>query len=361
MLKFFRKIRHNLIMNRKIGTYFKYAIGEILLVVVGILIAVQIDNWNEEKNERRILDDILQSIANGVQTDIRELNLLSTARTNIVKKVETLRYDEKFDTKSTINIEEASFVNFAFTNILNTIHLNTNITAYESFKNSIYFGKIQGTDLALLLETYYKSAAKIREREDQYNLSVEKLSQEWFAHYKNNEANLFLTPWNAGDFAIVGSRFLEIAKDPRTHAIWESGLGEGAILKAYEEQILMGKKLVEMIRNSETTFDQQTILEFSGILFTFGDAEIVSLLIDGEVPTGFDLRYAASGLFPNYIEQQKGYVAIKYPPNKYKWASAYFYVNALYGRVNEMDFTAYSKVMIEMKGEAGGETFEIGM
>ena len=272
-------------MNRKIGTYFKYAIGEILLVVVGILIAVQIDNWNEEKNERRILDDILQSIANGVQTDIRELNLLSTARTNIVKKVETLRYDEKFDTKSTINIEEASFVNFAFTNILNTIHLNTNITAYESFKNSIYFGKIQGTDLALLLETYYKSAAKIREREDQYNLSVEKLSQEWFAHYKNNEANLFLTPWNAGDFAIVGSRFLEIAKDPRTHAIWESGLGEGAILKAYEEQILMGKKLVEMIRNSETTFDQQTILEFSGILFTFGDAEIVSLLIDGEVPT----------------------------------------------------------------------------
>jgi prefoldin subunit 5 len=348
-------------MNRKIGTYFKYAIGEILLVVVGILIAVQIDNWNEEKNERRILDDILQSIANGVQTDIRELNLLSTARTNIVKKVETLRYDEKFDTKSTINIEEASFVNFAFTNILNTIHLNTNITAYESFKNSIYFGKIQGTDLALLLETYYKSAAKIREREDQYNLSVEKLSQEWFAHYKNNEANLFLTPWNAGDFAIVGSRFLEIAKDPRTHAIWESGLGEGAILKAYEEQILMGKKLVEMIRNSETTFDQQTILEFSGIVFTFGDAEIVSLLIDGEVPTGFDLRYAASGLFPNYIEQQKGYVAIKYPPNKYKWASAYFYVNALYGRVNEMDFTAYSKVMIEMKGEAGGETFEIGM
>ena len=55
MIKFFRKIRQNLLMENlsdeqvgKTSKYFKYAIGEIVLVVIGILIALQINNWNEE-------------------------------------------------------------------------------------------------------------------------------------------------------------------------------------------------------------------------------------------------------------------------------------------------------------------------
>ncbi|WP_149304145.1 DUF6090 family protein [Pareuzebyella sediminis] len=47
MIKFFRKIRQNLLSEGKTGKYFKYAIGEIVLVVIGILIALQINNWNE--------------------------------------------------------------------------------------------------------------------------------------------------------------------------------------------------------------------------------------------------------------------------------------------------------------------------
>jgi len=48
MIKFFRKIRQNLLLENKTGKYFKYAIGEIILVVIGILIALGINNWNEE-------------------------------------------------------------------------------------------------------------------------------------------------------------------------------------------------------------------------------------------------------------------------------------------------------------------------
>jgi hypothetical protein len=50
MIKFFRKIRQNLLMENKTGKYFKYAIGEILLVVIGIIIALQLNNWNESRN-----------------------------------------------------------------------------------------------------------------------------------------------------------------------------------------------------------------------------------------------------------------------------------------------------------------------
>ena len=46
MIKFFRKIRYNLMEQNKTGKCLKYAIGEIVLVVIGILIALSINNWN---------------------------------------------------------------------------------------------------------------------------------------------------------------------------------------------------------------------------------------------------------------------------------------------------------------------------
>lgn len=49
MIKFFRKIRQNLLNEGKTSRYFKYAVGEIVLVVIGILIALQINNWNKSR------------------------------------------------------------------------------------------------------------------------------------------------------------------------------------------------------------------------------------------------------------------------------------------------------------------------
>ncbi len=49
MIKFFRKIRQNLLMENKVSKYLLYAIGEIVLVIVGILFALQINNWNSNK------------------------------------------------------------------------------------------------------------------------------------------------------------------------------------------------------------------------------------------------------------------------------------------------------------------------
>ncbi len=51
MIKFFRKIRQRLLTENKFSKYLIYAIGEIVLVVIGILMALQINNWNNNKNE----------------------------------------------------------------------------------------------------------------------------------------------------------------------------------------------------------------------------------------------------------------------------------------------------------------------
>ena len=62
MLKFFRNIRQNLIEQNRASKYFLYAVGEILLVVLGILIALQINNWNISQKERKEEIKILRAL-----------------------------------------------------------------------------------------------------------------------------------------------------------------------------------------------------------------------------------------------------------------------------------------------------------
>ena len=69
MIKLFRNIRQNFIMENKTSKYLKYAIGEIVLVVIGILIALQINNWNETKKEHHILRGHLETIVENLNNN----------------------------------------------------------------------------------------------------------------------------------------------------------------------------------------------------------------------------------------------------------------------------------------------------
>lgn len=62
MIKFFRKIRHDLMEKNITEKYLKYAIGEIILVVIGILIALSINNWNEVRKNNKEESTILQNL-----------------------------------------------------------------------------------------------------------------------------------------------------------------------------------------------------------------------------------------------------------------------------------------------------------
>ena len=74
MIKFFRKIRQNLIMENKTTKYFKYAIGEIILVVIGILIALSINNWNENSKSKTTEIYVLNEVISNLNEDAIILN-----------------------------------------------------------------------------------------------------------------------------------------------------------------------------------------------------------------------------------------------------------------------------------------------
>ena len=78
MIKLFRNIRQNLVTQDKsvnrTTNYFKYAIGEIVLVVIGILIALQINNWNEQRKDRIQEKNFLSRLEIEIMIDIENIS-----------------------------------------------------------------------------------------------------------------------------------------------------------------------------------------------------------------------------------------------------------------------------------------------
>ncbi len=73
MIKFFRRIRQKLLSENKFTKYIFYAIGEIVLVVIGILIALGINNWNEKRKEVNFELQLLYSFKDGLKKDLQDL------------------------------------------------------------------------------------------------------------------------------------------------------------------------------------------------------------------------------------------------------------------------------------------------
>ena len=94
MIKFFRKIRQKLIAENHVSKYLLYAIGEIVLVMIGILLALQVNNWNEnrkaEEKELKLLielkDDLIET-KNDLLTDIEKISPILETTNSLYKAI----------------------------------------------------------------------------------------------------------------------------------------------------------------------------------------------------------------------------------------------------------------------------------
>ncbi len=85
MIKLFRNIRKQLLAEGKTTRYIKYAIGEILLVVIGILIALQINTWNQNKENTKQENQILNQLLIEYTNNLNQLNSKIDIRQEILK------------------------------------------------------------------------------------------------------------------------------------------------------------------------------------------------------------------------------------------------------------------------------------
>ena len=155
MLNFLRQLRRNN-MNSK---YLKYAMGEILLVVVGILIALWINNWNEERKEKQSSKNYLERI----ESDLIELTEQSSEL--VSKNREILRAITKtqslLERGTPLSESEKEIVNYTFLWFPRTTYNLPHMLTYEEMKGSGRINLIYDQSLRTNLAEFYNYLSQI--------------------------------------------------------------------------------------------------------------------------------------------------------------------------------------------------------
>jgi hypothetical protein len=230
MIKLFRNIRKNLINEGKTTKYFKYAIGEIFLVVIGILIALSINNWNENLKQKKQLDAIYTTVEQNLKTDLKNikvpieffenldstlLKILNTSySTSFLDSINENNYLACIPCKSNINMYEPFGMQDNGLELLKKQEGNETIEGNKFSQDIIQFYTTQGKGLTtfsdiLITETY--SNLKYYEQFPWYSdYSLGKYNPEAIAfflndqNYKNRAANFKI---------LIGRNYLKNLKD----------------------------------------------------------------------------------------------------------------------------------------------------
>ena len=169
MIKFFRKIRQQLLMENKTGKYFKYAIGETLLVIIGILIALQVSNWNQKRIDTNSYNIILNSLVSDLENDIKELTNLSKVsnnQNNIIVNVLNNKDIHKDSLSSIVNALCLSPESFT-----------PNKSSFDILANYGSFDLLKLEEVSTDVQSLFNSATKINQESyaDRNKLIAEKI------------------------------------------------------------------------------------------------------------------------------------------------------------------------------------------
>ncbi len=150
MFRLFRKIREEILSEKKTHRYLNYAVGELILVVFGILIALQINNWNEERIEQRQISDYAHALIRDLE---RDLAMAATIRLEIdvlINKIDTLAaYIEDRAIDELSNLDLFYLMRAPFYR-----PYSWNRTALEQIKNSGALRQMKNQDLAGKISAY---------------------------------------------------------------------------------------------------------------------------------------------------------------------------------------------------------------
>jgi hypothetical protein len=248
MIKLFRKIRQKMLVENKFGKYLIYAIGEIILVVIGILIALQVNNQNNIRNEKQALNNYLGKITQNINDDIEvgksmlktraEQSVLCANATNLIA-------NRDFRTNSQEIITNAVFA------MIIEQPINFNRSGFESLTNSGYLQYLDNSKVEKLINNYYNTVDKILFEEsscqvwaNDLELELQKsgFMSEWleFENRPNQKLNEMLGNYtdilckHKGNDIVLTLYFRGFLFDPY-------------LTDWYKEQVALGKELLKAI------------------------------------------------------------------------------------------------------------------
>ena len=256
MIKFFRKIRQKLLSENKFSKYLIYAIGEIVLVVIGILIALQINNWNEESKTRDSEQALLHQLSQEFESNLAQLNQKIRMRELMISSAKKLL--NMIDDPQTVIPDSIGY-------LLSYTRMNP---TFDPIRNDLTGGNklalIRDNKLKVLLTNWESNAIQLDESEVQWLNCLDNyyrpliyeynLAREMFElNYKSGSMDL-MTIQNKIEAETISNGyrsddFLKLLKDPRleSHLAWTIGINtfgnqESITLKEHIEDILQNIK-----------------------------------------------------------------------------------------------------------------------
>lgn len=172
MIKFFRKIRQNLVSENKFSKYLIYAFGEIVLVVIGILIALAINNRNQD----RILLEKEQTYLKGLKVEfktsaIKLSKLREVNNTNFSGAKQLLEYIANSDVKPS----EEVFSQLLFSTFSYDISFNPNNSLLFEIINSGSLKDISNSELRIRLTNWISTLEDVAKQENELGIQREKV------------------------------------------------------------------------------------------------------------------------------------------------------------------------------------------
>jgi len=204
MIPFFRKIRKKMADDNKPIKYLRYAIGEIVLVVIGILIALQINNWNENRQFEALKKELCLELLDELQYNIDRIHFLDSSTTlnysfkstDSLLRLKVLSLKGGLDTNEIVQLFQGSQYKY------NAFNLNSDV--YEQLKENKILNTLD-KDIKFTIVSYYhqinreeiynlQSLPRILEAYDQCKYGYQELRDAYFvdsSSYLKNHAWIF--------------------------------------------------------------------------------------------------------------------------------------------------------------------------
>lgn len=232
MLAFFRRIRKSLIANGSARKYIFYAIGEIILVVIGILIAINLNNNNQNKISKLDRNEKIEKLRHIIYEDSLELSFIIEYNRNASKILDTLLMSIN------TNMNQNDYVHFAKAFVeVNFEFRNTvpNLSVYDELVSSGEYSRIEDETLKTQVSTYFRLYTHFNNLIIRFvnalNISQKQLYYNGILAHKNFRPNL-----SDEDYADGYSDFVMLLNDSVKKKIFENHLYE---LKDLHDQIVI--------------------------------------------------------------------------------------------------------------------------
>lgn len=154
MLKFFRKIRQQLLSENKFSKYLIYAVGEIVLVVIGILIALEVNNRNEERKLEDIGQEYVQEIYKELKTERSNIDsILSSLSTQYrgTEHVLSVIESENQEIKDTVQFTKS------YWSTTRLFIIDRDLNTFDKLKSSGQSALLKNDSLSIKLDRFYKN------------------------------------------------------------------------------------------------------------------------------------------------------------------------------------------------------------